>query len=76
MAAEAILAGLGFTPDEAAMVGDRLYTDIAVGKHHGITAILVYSGETQPEDVAKASEADRPDFIFPSLDDVDHAMFS
>jgi ribonucleotide monophosphatase NagD (HAD superfamily) len=55
--------------------GDRLYTDIAVGKRHGVTAILVLSGETQPEDVDAAEEKDKPDFVFPSLDDVDHLMF-
>ena len=55
--------------------GDRLYTDIALGKKHGVTAILVLSGETQPEDVEKAAEADRPDFVFPSLAEVDEAIF-
>jgi ribonucleotide monophosphatase NagD (HAD superfamily) len=56
--------------------GDRLYTDIAIGKRHGVTAVLVLSGETQPADVEAAEEADRPDFTFDSLDNVDQAMFS
>ena len=73
---EMICEATGVAKEEMCIFGDRLYTDIAVGKHHGITAILVYSGETQPEDVEKASDTDRPDFIFPSLDEVDHAMFS
>ncbi|MBQ9796720.1 MAG: HAD-IIA family hydrolase [Clostridia bacterium] len=62
--------------EKMCIFGDRLYTDIAVGKRHGITAVLVYSGETQPEDVEKAEEKDRPDFIFNSLDDVDQAFFA
>jgi len=28
------------------MVGDRLYTDIETGNRHGMTSILVMSGET------------------------------
>ncbi len=33
------------------MIGDRLYTDIALGKW-GITTALVLSGETKREDLA------------------------
>jgi HAD superfamily hydrolase (TIGR01457 family) len=47
------------------MVGDRLYTDIALGAAAGIPAILVLSGETRAEDVA--GEAHPPEFIFPSI---------
>ena len=63
------------TKDDAVLIGDRLYTDIAIGKRHGVTAVLVLSGETQPSDVETADPADRPDFTFDSLDDVDLAMF-
>lgn len=42
------------TPGECAMVGDRLYTDIATGVHFGMTAILVLTGEASMEDVAKS----------------------
>ena len=38
---------------EIAMVGDRLYTDIALGQH-GITTVLVLCGETKKEEVAEA----------------------
>ena len=55
--------------------GDRLYTDIAVGKRHGVTATLVLSGETTAEDVDAAAEADKPDYVFDSLDNVDQIMF-
>ncbi|MBQ8276671.1 MAG: HAD hydrolase-like protein [Clostridia bacterium] len=57
------------------MFGDRLYTDIALGKKHGVTAVLVLSGETQPADVDAAAPAEKPDFVFPSLDEVDQVMF-
>jgi 4-nitrophenyl phosphatase len=36
---------------QLAMVGDRLYTDIALGASSGITTILVFSGETSPQDL-------------------------
>ncbi|MBO7375452.1 MAG: HAD hydrolase-like protein, partial [Clostridia bacterium] len=51
------------------------YTDNALGKKHGVTAVLVYSGETTREDVERASDAEKPDFAFPSLDEVDRVMF-
>lgn len=65
----------GYTKDEMCIFGDRLYTDIAIGKRNGMTAVLVLSGETTANDVEAASEADRPDFTFGSLDDVDRALF-
>ena len=72
---EMICEATGISKEKMCIFGDRLYTDIAVGKHHGITAVLVYTGETREEDVAAAEENDRPDFIFGSLDDVDRAIF-
>ena len=65
----------GFSREEMCIFGDRLYTDIALGKKHGVTAVLVLTGETQPEDVEAASPAEKPDYVFPSLDEVDHVMF-
>jgi 4-nitrophenyl phosphatase len=49
------------------MVGDRLYTDIALGKA-GISTILVLSGETKSEDL-RASEF-IPDIIVNDLADL------
>jgi HAD superfamily hydrolase (TIGR01450 family) len=42
----------GCTPDALAMCGDRLYTDIKTGVDHGITSVLVFTGETTREDLA------------------------
>lgn len=72
---EMICESTGFSKEEICFFGDRLYTDIAIGKKHGVTAILVLSGETQPADVDAATPAEKPDFVFDSLDNVDHAMF-
>jgi 4-nitrophenyl phosphatase len=50
---------------QLAMIGDRLYTDIALGQTSGITTVLVLSGETRLEDL-EASPF-RPDYIFQNL---------
>ena len=62
------LARTGFSLGEMAMVGDRLYTDVATGVNHGMTGILVLSGEATMEDV-KASDV-KPDLIFGRLADM------
>ena len=71
-----ICEATGHDKENLCIFGDRLYTDIAIGRKNGMTAVLVLSGETTEADVASAAEADRPDFIFPSLDEVDKAFFS
>ncbi|MGN1345910.1 MAG: HAD-IIA family hydrolase [Eubacteriales bacterium] len=55
--------------------GDRLYTDIATGRKHGITAALVLTGETTREDVAAASEEEKPDLLLTSLASAESLMF-
>lgn len=51
-----------------AMVGDRLYTDIAVGVNAGITSILVLSGESTREDLAVSDV--KPDYVFKDLSEI------
>ncbi len=58
----------GFRADELAMVGDRLYTDIATGVTFGMTSILVLSGEATMEDL-KSSPV-QPHLIFDRLSDM------
>ena len=43
---DAALERTGLQAQDLAMVGDRLYTDIETGNRHGMTSILVMSGET------------------------------
>lgn len=54
-----------FPADRMAMVGDRLYTDIATGKNAGINTVLVLSGETGVSDVEHSDL--KPDYIFENL---------
>ena len=65
-----------YSTDEMCIFGDRLYTDIALGKSFGVTSCLVLSGETKQSDVDTAKEADKPDLVFGSLDDVNKIMFA
>jgi len=47
------------------MIGDRLYTDIALGATAGIPTILVLSGETQADEVAESPH--QPSYVFENL---------
>jgi len=51
--------------DKIAIVGDRLYTDIAMGFNNGIRSILVLSGETKIGDLKNSKII--PDFIFDNV---------
>jgi NagD protein len=56
----------GVRPDEVAMVGDRIYTDIEMAHNAGAFGVLVLSGETTLE---IADEAPRqPDLIADSIE--------
>lgn len=57
---EAICEKTGYTPPELVMVGDRLYTDIAMGQT-GLKTVLVLSGETKLDDVK--GSAFKPDMV-------------
>jgi HAD superfamily hydrolase (TIGR01457 family) len=62
---EEALTVTGLQKEELAMVGDRLYTDIATGVRFGMTSILVLSGEATLADVATSPE--KPDLIYKRL---------
>ena len=51
---------VGASVDQLCMIGDRLYTDIALGQW-GITTVLVLSGETKAEDLEGSQF--KPDII-------------
>ncbi|MDL2206346.1 HAD-IIA family hydrolase [Eubacteriales bacterium OttesenSCG-928-N13] len=69
---DAALDRTGFQPDQLAMVGDRLYTDVATGLAHGMLSILVLSGETTPE-MAKESDI-KPHLTYDRLSDMIGAL--
>lgn len=55
----------GLDRGELAMVGDRLYTDIATGVNYGMTSVLVLTGEATKEDL-KTSDVS-PTLVFDRL---------
>lgn len=55
----------GVTPEETAVIGDRIYTDIMSGVNAGTQTVLVMSGETTPE-ILKKSDV-RPTYVFESV---------
>ncbi len=66
--AQYILEKTGYDKDKLAIIGDRLYTDIALGADNGFTSILVLSGESSLEDMHKSNT--KPDFVYPSLKEI------
>ncbi|MDL2254303.1 HAD-IIA family hydrolase [Ruminococcaceae bacterium OttesenSCG-928-I18] len=60
-----LLRKTGIPSAQTVMVGDRLYTDIAMGVRHGLLSVLVLSGESGTEELA-ASEV-QPTLVFDSV---------
>jgi 4-nitrophenyl phosphatase len=58
----------GCITEEMAIIGDRLYTDMALGVRNGVTSILVLTGETGRQ-ALEQSEV-KPDLVFPSIKDI------
>jgi ribonucleotide monophosphatase NagD (HAD superfamily) len=60
MAAE-LLSRLEVPPGDAAVVGDRIATDVAMSQSLGMISVLVLSGSTSAGDLA--SSPVRPDYV-------------
>ena len=67
MAKEA-LHGLDIDLADVIMVGDRLATDISMGRLAGMRTALVLTGDSTLADVDALVETERPDFILGALD--------
>jgi HAD superfamily hydrolase (TIGR01450 family) len=67
---EVALAGLGVAPVDCLVVGDRLATDIRMGRDAGMPTALVLTGDTQPEELAGADPGDGPAFVLDRVDQV------
>lgn len=65
---EVALAALGCSPAESVMVGDRIETDMVMGKRQGLATILVLSGVTRPGDPRIAALA--PDHVLRSIEEL------
>ena len=62
---EGILHTHGLLPNEVAMAGDRIYTDILMAQHAGVFNVLVLSGEATLADAWQANP--QPDITLQSI---------
>lgn len=62
---EILEAKTGICRQDMVAVGDRLYTDIALGARNGVSSVLVLSGETTMEDLARSEI--RPTVVLPNI---------
>ena len=62
---EGILRRHNLRPDQLAMVGDRLYTDIVMAHRTGAVGVLVLTGEASVDDLKNCSEP--PDIVVENI---------
>lgn len=62
----------GVKKEDAVVIGDRLYTDIACGVNAGIDSIFVLSGEGTEEDL-KTSET-KPSYVYKNIREILNAI--
>jgi 4-nitrophenyl phosphatase len=67
---EEILRLANSRPEDGVMIGDRLDTDIRVGRRLGLTTALPLTGVSSRADVAAATPDERPDFVMESLEEL------
>ena len=66
-AGELIVRHAGVAPKEALMVGDRLETDIEMGRRAGLWTCMVLTGISSAQEAESAPEESRPHFIIESI---------
>ena len=64
----------GLRPEQMAMVGDRVYTDMAMARNAGATGILVLSGETTRETLQACPASQTPDYVFENVGSLADAL--
>jgi len=62
------IAELGLEPNQCAMFGDRLYTDIEMANRAGVMGVLVLSGEANEADIVDCPQ--QPDLVVASVADM------
>jgi 4-nitrophenyl phosphatase len=65
---EFLCSKLTISPEKTAIIGDRLYTDIVMGRNARILSICVLTGETKREHIELSPI--KPDFMFSSIDEM------
>ena len=65
---ETILQRFNLRPEDMVIVGDRLYTDIALGNNAGVDTILVLSGEASLKDLKDSPN--KPTFVVENVGEI------
>jgi NagD protein len=72
---QTVLDALGLRPEDCILIGDRIETDIKMGKEAGIATGIVLTGVTDEEALKKIKHTPaQPDFIFQSIADVESLL--
>jgi HAD superfamily hydrolase (TIGR01457 family) len=72
---QVVLEVMGLRPEECILIGDRLETDIKMGKDSGIATGIVLTGVTDEKTLMEYKHtSDQPDFVFQSIADVENLM--
>jgi len=72
---QAVLDVLGLRPEDCILIGDRIETDIKMGKESGIATGIVLTGITSEEMLREIKHTPiQPDFVFQSIADVQNLL--
>jgi phosphoglycolate/pyridoxal phosphate phosphatase family enzyme len=72
---QTVLDGMGLRPEDCILIGDRLETDIKMGRESGIATGIVLTGVTDEETLKDIKHSsDQPDFVFQSIADVENLL--
>jgi arabinose operon protein AraL len=72
---QAAMDAMGLRPDECILIGDRLETDIRMGKESGIATGIVLTGVTNEQTLKEIKHTSiQPDFVFQSIADVENLL--
>ena len=62
----------GYKKEDAVVIGDRLYTDIACGVNAGIDSIFVLSGEGTLKDLEESDA--KPSYVYENIREILNAI--
>ena len=72
---QAAMEIMGLRREECILIGDRLETDIRMGKESGIATGIVLTGVTDEKTLIEYKHtSDQPDFVFQSIADVENLL--
>jgi arabinose operon protein AraL len=72
---QAAMDAMGLRPNECILIGDRLETDIRMGKESGIATGIVLTGVTNEQALREVKHTSvQPDFVFQSIADVENLL--